>query len=146
MFKNYRLEVCSRFYFQLYILKRTNHTSLKYLLTEKNFTSEIKDYTDLVARPEFQPVWLHMDPHWSTSPPQAKTDTLVTIKCPWPLLKGSIATQQQALFWPSRLPIILTGNVKVHKLVLHDATSKWARNVLCCADLCPPRLQWSPKL
>lgn len=49
--------------------------------------------------------------------------------------------------WPLRMEalIILTGNVKVHKLVLHDATSKWASNGLCCADLCSPKLQWSPK-
>lgn len=31
MFKDYRLEVHSRFCFQLYILKRTNHTSLKHI-------------------------------------------------------------------------------------------------------------------
>lgn len=42
MFKDYRLEVHSRFCFQLYILKRTNHTSLKHILIGKSFTYEIK--------------------------------------------------------------------------------------------------------
>lgn len=45
MFKTYRLEVCSRFYSQLYILERSNETSLIYILIGKHFTEEIKHHT-----------------------------------------------------------------------------------------------------
>lgn len=49
-------EVHYRFYFQLYILERTNHTSLKYILIDKRFTDEIKHRS---SGHSFALSWLH---------------------------------------------------------------------------------------
>lgn len=98
-YSDYRLDVCSRFYFQLYNLERINHTSLKYIfiLIGKSFMDEFKPHTDVVA--SFSLCGYTWNPTGTLS--QAKTDALVTVKWCQPLLKGSITTQQQALLWPT---------------------------------------------
>lgn len=150
MFKTYRLEVCSRFYFQLSILERSNETSLMHLLIGKRSTDEITHHTDLVARVSACVV------PWNPTgtpglPPLSHSGCIRDSEVPWPPLKGSRATQQQASL--HRLPGTLTGpkdgsttcylvlfNVtswNFHYSVLHDATSKryvigGKNNGLCC--------------
>lgn len=141
----HRLEV----HFQLSILERTNHTSLKHLLTKKSFPDELKHHTDLVARVS---LWLHVEPTGKPSPPPTQNRCISDNKVS-PASAERRHNYSAASFTltyltgnpdcPSRMeaPIILSGNVKFQ--ILHDANCKQAscvisrRNTgLCCAELC----------
>lgn len=85
MFKDLRLEVHSRVYFQLYILERTNHTSLKYILIDKRFTDEIKHRS---SGHSFALSGYTRKSQHTLRPPPIQMDTLGTGTCHQPLLKA----------------------------------------------------------
>lgn len=92
MFKDYRPEVHSRFYFQLYVLERTNHTSLKYILIDKRFTDEIKHRSSGQFCPELV---TQENPTSTLRPPPIRMDTLVTERC---FQQRNVGTHQYPMF------------------------------------------------
>lgn len=126
-YSDYRLDVCSRFYFQLYNLERINHTSLKYIfiLIDKSFMDEFKPHTDVVA--SFSLCGYTWNPTGTPSPLPSQNGCISDSKV-MPASAGRKHNYPAASFtltyltgnpdWLSRMeaPITWTGNAKFHKL------------------------------
>lgn len=119
---DYRLEVYSRFYFHLYVLEKNN--TLPQILINRSELHR-QDQTPHRSSGQFRCVGDTGNLTAIPSLPQAKTFMWMTVKCPQALLPGSTARLQQALLWPTwqeilmakdRRSIILSRNVKFHKL------------------------------
>lgn len=162
-YSDYRLDVCSRFYFQLCNLERTNHTSLKYILVliGKSFMDELKPHTDAVA--SFSLCGYTWNPTGTPSPLPSQNGCIRDSKVMPASAERKHNTQQQALLWPTwqetltgyqgwkhqllELEMLNFASCNFLCLALLDATSKRATYVigrkstgLCCVvELCPPK-------